>query len=178
MPVWAKRGVEAVETRARSLGAETSSFQDAHWRALQSCQLRERRRLGGWDHSLHLVRVRTFRAARVDGCHNVVIRLSGLNGSVNEGSARIGRSNGGVGPAGNARPIHVVPCHIRGGTRVPGQIYAVLNRRHSASTQRLCYWRICRVANKRQTGYRSTGGLREEGHGERDRLACGEGGWK
>lgn len=108
------------------------------------CRLRAPRRLGRWDDGLHLVRVHTFPTARVESCHHVIVCLSGLNRSVDVGNAQVGRSHGGVGSTGDARSIYVVSHYIRAG--FPREIYAVLNRRHTASTQRRSHGRICRVA--------------------------------
>jgi len=91
--------------------------------------------LGRRDDGLDLVRVRAFRPARVDSCDDVIIRLSGLNGSVDEGCARVGGYYGAVGPTRNTRPVHVVALHVRARTRTPGKVNAVLSRRHSTSTQ-------------------------------------------
>jgi hypothetical protein len=99
---------------------------------------------------LHLVRVPALRPARVDGCHHVVIRLSGLNRTVDEGRARVCRSHGGVGATGHSRPVHVVSHDIRTRTRIPGKINAVLYRAYSTPAKCiLCDFPIAQAFPKR-----------------------------
>ena len=95
--------------------------------------------------------VRAFRAARVDSCHHIEIRLSGLNGSIDEGRARAGGYHGGVRSPETPLGTRCTLC-VRAWNSHPGKVNAVLGRCHSTSAQGLRCRRIRGVAHERKTG--------------------------
>src|ERR1019366_2834109 len=73
-----------------------------------------------WNGSADLVGVGAFHPVAANRCSDVVVGLSGLHGSVSIASARIGRSELGIGASRRAAPIYVIAGHA-GTAGIPGQ---------------------------------------------------------